>query len=157
MALNAIALETELLTLFASPPWVEIDGQLDAAQTRSACAAAWADAMSAFVSTILPLSSSVAAAALTLRGSLETAFATHSAMSAVDGAFQAFGATLALGMTPAFIGAPPPLAPGFEAAALEPFPSTHEQAAARWRARLEAWIRTGTATPAAGGAPVPWS
>jgi hypothetical protein len=146
MPLNPTGLETDLLALFSNPP-----------ATRSACAQEWADAMQAYASGVIPASTTVAAAAAVLKTSLEAAFALPAAGAAVDTAFQVFAATVGTGMLPGWVATPPPAPPGFPAQLASPHPATHALAATAFKNLIDVWMKTGTAVPSGGGAPVNWS
>lgn len=122
------------------------------------CAQAWADAVRDYAATVVPPSTAVAAAGLTLASQLTSAFALRpSAASAMDVAFTAFAATLGAGMAPAFVAVPPPAPVGFASLFAKPFQATSAAAASHVATVLDTWMRTGTATPAAGGGPSPWA
>lgn len=146
MPLNKAGLESDLESLFSDPP-----------DTTPACAQAWADAVKAYASAIVPTSTTVTAAAATLAGSLLTAFQSPNAIAPMEAAFLAFGATVGGGMAPAFVATPPAGAVGFADQVAAPHPETHAAAAAAWASRIDTWMRTGTATPSGGGSPINWS
>jgi hypothetical protein len=75
----------------------------------------------------------------------------------MDAAFQAFGAAVGLGMAPAFVAVPPPAPVGFASLFAKPYQTSAAAAAAHLTPAIDAWMRTGTATPAIGGSPIPWS
>jgi hypothetical protein len=146
MPLNPASLQSALASLFASPPG-----------SRAACAQAWANAVNGYAASIVPPSTTVAAAVPPLASSLEAAFGAPSAASGFDAAFAAFAVTVAGGMLPAFAGVPP-AAPLNIAAQLGVNQPTHAAAAAAFAALLDAWFRTGTATLVAPpNTLVPWS
>lgn len=146
MPLNAPGLQADLESLFADPP-----------ATTAECGQAWADAVGAYASGIVPASTTVAAAQATLAGALTSAFDSGDAASPMDAAFTAFATTVGTGMAPAFVAAPPPSPVGFATLFAPPFPGTHAEAASKFATAIDTWCRTGTATPSGGGAPVPWS
>ena len=77
----------------------------------------WADVLEDYFANVVPASTAVSAAAGTLATALAAAFALSSGGgAAMDLAFQAFAATVGVGMGPAFVATPPPSAPGFAAA-----------------------------------------
>jgi hypothetical protein len=133
MPLNLPSLQSALEDLFSNPPPAAAD-----------CAQAWADAVEAYFSGVVPPSTTVSAAAGVMTGALQTAFEAPNAAPAVDGAFTAFATTVAGGMLPAFTGVPPaaPLAISTLLAAPQP---THAAAAAAFSALIDTWARTGTA------------
>lgn len=160
MALVKATLEAELLDFFAAPPVVMAGSNVDYAASRSACAQKWADAMQAYLSSpgslLTPASTSITTALATFKSSLASAFATTSAASLVDAAFATLAATIGSGMAPAFVATPPAGNPGF-ASNITTTEASHALAAASWAERIDAWLKTGTATPAGGGAAVPWA
>ncbi len=156
MPLNPSGLQSTLASFFASPPVVVAGDVVDLAASRSACASQWASAMQSYAAAVLPASTTVAAAAATLSSSLAAAFALPSATAAVDAAFQAFAATVGSGMAPAFVAVPPPLPPGF-VTFVATTRASHALGASDCKTLIDTWLRTGTATPSGGGAPVNWS
>ena len=52
---------------------------------------------------------------------------------------------------------PPPGPVGFAARFAAASPATHAAAAAAMAGIIDTWMRTGSATPSGGGAPVAWS
>jgi len=146
MPLNPSGLESALASVAASPP-----------PSSAGCAASWASAMSTYANAVVPPSTTVAAAVSTLQGALATAFASPAAAPGMESAFTAFAVTVGGGMAPAFVAVPPPSPVGFAAQFAGAHPATHAAAAAALRLMIDTWMRTGTATPSGGGAPVPWS
>lgn len=146
MPLNPSGLQTDLQTIAATPP-----------ATVALCAQAWANAMGAYTAAILPASTTVNAAKATLQGALTTAFGSSAAAPGMETAFAAFATTVGAGMLPAFVATPPPAPVGFAAQFAGPKPPTHAAAAAQLKTLIDTWMRTGTATPSGGGAPVNWS
>ena len=70
----------------------------------------------------------------------------------------AYAVSLVPGMLPGFVGVPPPVP--IVLAAVVPAGlagATGEQQAILLSGLIDAWFRTGTATPSSGGSPVPWS
>lgn len=125
--------------------------------TIADCASIWANAIASYFAPVVPPSTTVAAAKTTLQAQLTAAFGLPSAASAMDAACAAFAATVGAGMAPTFVAVPPPLPVNWAALFAEPYPDTAEQAAQKIAARIDAWARTGTATPSLGGSPTPWS
>lgn len=113
--------------------------------------------MQGYAAAIIPASTTISAAASTLSGALNTAFATEAAAAAMESAFAAFAVTVGGGMAPAFVATPPPAPVGFATLLVPPFPETHEAGATAMKNAIDAWMKTGTATPSGGGSPVPWS
>lgn len=146
MPLNPTGLQSDLEALFAEPP-----------TTRAACAQAWADAVQAYASGLVPPSAAVASAAATLASSLESAFAAPAAAAPFDAAFTSFAATVAGGQAPTFTGVPPPAPLGI-AALLAVEQATHAAAAAAFASLIDTWAKTGTAVLVAPpNTVVPWT
>lgn len=145
MALDDAELETQIEALAADPP-----------PTIAECATAWADALEAHFSAVVPASTTVSAARATLETALAAAFASPAAAPGMEAAFAAFATTVGGGMAPAFVATPPPAPVGFAAQFLVQ-PTTHAEAAAAIASLVGTWARTGSATPSGGGSPVPWS
>lgn len=137
MPLNLAALSNGLASCFADPPG-------DAA----GCGQQWADAVKNYAAGIVPPvpAPALEAAAGVLAGALGSAFATPAAIPAMELAFTAFGATVALGMAPAFAGVPPAGPVGFAAQFAGAAPETHGEAASAIAGRIDAWMKTGSAT-----------
>lgn len=149
MPLNAPGLQDDLESEFADPP-----------ATHPECAQAWADAVGSYASSVVPASTLVTAAKATLATALAAAFSGVDAAStaaSMESAFTAFATTVGGGMAPAFVAIPPPAPVGFAALFAPPFPVTHAAAAAGYASAIDTWMRTATATPSGGGAPVPWN
>lgn len=125
--------------------------------TIADCAQLWANAFQAYAAPVAPPSVAVVAAGAVLNGQLAAAFALPNAAAAMDAACTAFALTIGAGMAPAFIAVPPPAPVGWAQLFAEPYPSTAAQAAQKISAAVDAWMRTGTATPSLGGSPIPWS
>lgn len=128
----------------------------DPGATAAECATDWSDVMSDYAAGVVPTSAAVTAAVGTLQGALSSAFSAPSGtgVALLETAFLAFAATIAGGMAPAFVATPPAGPVGFSTLVATTNPST---AASAMAAKIDTWMRTGSATPAAGGAPVPWS
>jgi hypothetical protein len=132
LPLKLAALQSALEDLFSNP-----------SPTAADCAQAWADAVEAYFSGVVPPSTTVSAAAGVMAGALQTAFESTDAAPAVDAAFTVFATTVAGGMLPAFAGTPP-AALGISTLLAAPQP-THAAAAAAFSALIDTWARTGTA------------
>lgn len=156
MPLDPSGLQSDLASLFASPPVVMDGDDVDYGSSRQACAAEWANAMTSYASAIIPASGALAGASFGLSVALTSAFATSPCGAAVDAAFQTWAVAIGAGMAPAFVATPPASPPGF-ASGLGTVQTSHAAAAAYWAGVIDAWCRTGTATPAGGGAAVPWT
>jgi methylmalonyl-CoA mutase cobalamin-binding subunit len=112
--------------------------------TIAAAAEAWASAVGAYASDLIPVSGAVAGAQTTLQAELATAFAERpSAASKMDDAFDAFALTVAGGMT-THTGAPPAGTVGF-AAVFSPTEDAAD-AAEDIADAIHAWMITGEAT-----------
>lgn len=124
--------------------------------TAAACAQTWATLMGAYFTGVTPPSTAVSAAQATLQASLVSAFASApgAGLALMETAFLAFATTIGTGMAPAFIAVPPVLPVGF--AGLAPA-ETAGEAASNLANLISTWAQTGTATPAVGGSPVPWT
>jgi hypothetical protein len=75
----------------------------------------------------------------------------------METAFTVFATAVGVGMLPAFVATPPATPVGFATQFAGPKPETHAAAASQISGIIDTWMRTGTATPSIGGAPVPWS
>jgi hypothetical protein len=75
----------------------------------------------------------------------------------METAFATFATALATGMAPAFVAVPPPAPIGFATLFAKPYPTTHAAAAQAVSDAIDVWMKTGTATPAAGGSPQNWA
>lgn len=130
---------------------------IESPQSKEDAAEYWANALDIYGSTVTPVSTNVAAAHLAFVNLFNT-------MTVLTGAvifptcFTAYGSALASGMSPAFIGTPPPNPPIF----------TSVQAAAVAGANqtqcldlivdiIDIWFKSGTATPSGGGSTINWS
>lgn len=152
MALVKATLASAIQALSESPPGI---GAPDPALVQ---ANAWGDAIGAYFATITPPSATVAAATTTIKAALHSAFSTVGGAGAgMESAFAAFGATVGAGMAPAFVAVPPAAPVGFAAFFARDPDGDAAQAAADIADLIDAWAKTGTATPSGGGPPVPWS
>lgn len=124
-------------------------------------ASLWASELVAYASDVTPASTTVSAGEAPLKAALEVAFEAGSESGdgtpQMEAAMTAFGATIAGGMTGAgFTGAPPAGDVGFADA----FSSNRDSTQAGADAvadKVDAWMKTGTATPIAPGPTIPWS
>lgn len=127
-------------------PGIPGAGGRDCPETLADCAKAWADAMAAYVESIVPPSTTVAAAAATLETALIAAFQTPAAAPLMETAFTAFATSVGGGMVAAgFTGVPPATPVGFAALFILPPPQTREEGVARVAQKIDTWMRTGTA------------
>lgn len=147
MPLHASSLGGQLASNFESP-----------AADAAGCGQQWANAMKAYAAGLVPPSTQVETAAGTLAGALGAAFGSPAAIPAMELAFAAFGATVALGQAPAFTGTPPAGPVGFAAHFGGAKPETHGAAGSALADKIDAWMKTGTATLVAPPNTVtPWS
>lgn len=140
MPLNLSQLQTDLTSLFASPP-----------DTFASCAQEWADALQNYSIAIVPPSTQVSAASSALQTSLAATFSTSTDANVtavqMEAAFLQFATTVGLGMQPTFTAVPPTLQVGFSTLfSATPPPATAEAAAAQFANSIDTWMRTGTAT-----------
>ncbi len=140
MSLSLPLLESLLLPFFTSPP-----------PTVPECAALWADIMNEYVTPIVPASTTVTTASAALEVDLIPAF-TSGNMDEIQDAFVTFATTVGTGMA-GFVATPP----GPIDMTSAPQADTQAEAAANWAGILDAWLKTGIATPVVPGPPVPWS
>ena len=159
MPLDPSGLESDLASFFAAPPLLMDGEDVDLPGSRTACAQAWADAIESYATVIVPASTAVAGAAITFRLLLVSLFASATTVSAAasgfDTAMASFAAELGTGMT-GFTATPPP-APLGSSSLLSTTQATHGAAAAAWKTKIDAWMKTGTATPIPSGTTVNWS
>lgn len=146
MPLIAATLQSDLTDLSSSP-----------GETYAECAQAWAAAIGSYASAVVPTSTTVTAAQSALTGLLLAAFQTTNAAPLMESAFTAFALAVGGGMVPAFVAVPPSGPVGFVAKFAGPNPTTHTEAGQSLGSLIDTWMRTGTATPSAGGPPVLWS
>lgn len=146
MPLAIAALQSGLLSVASDPPGGPTD-----------CAAAWADAVSAWAAGIVPPSSAVAAAAGVLEGALASAFQTTNAAPLMESAFLTFATSVGGGMA-GYVPTPPVAPIGFATEFAPPYPASHAEAAANIASLIDTWMRTGIATLAVPPNTVlPWS
>jgi hypothetical protein len=125
--------------------------------THREAALAWSTAVSAWASGIVPPSTTVVAATSALEVELAAVFVSQvDAALALEGVFARFALAVGLGMA-GYVPTPPPGLVGFVAMFLEPRPSSRREGVERLAGRLDAWMRTGSATLVAPpGTVVPW-
>lgn len=147
MAVSKSTLQSQLETLFSSPPVGD--------SARSTAAQAWADAMKAYADSVVPASTTVSSAAKSLKTDLESSFSgdVFSIISDMETHFATFAATVGGGMA-GFAAVPPPGLVGFASVSNQ---SSSSVAAVTWAEKIDVWFRTGTATPTSGGSTVNWS
>jgi hypothetical protein len=137
MPLVVSVLSDKLASNFAAP-----------AADAGGCGQQWADAVKAYAASAVPPVAGPAldGAAAALASALGSAFASPSAIGGMESGFAAFGAALAVGMAPTFAGVPPSGPVGFASQFGGPAPETHAAAASAIAGRIDAWLRTGSAT-----------
>lgn len=116
--------------------------------TAAAAAQAWGNAVGAGIATIVPPSTTAAAAITLLKTGLTTAFGQTTApygVPAMEQAFASFAASLALGMAPAFTAVAPTTPVGF-ATLFNHTRSSQDQAAQDIASAVVSWLKTGSAT-----------
>lgn len=146
MPLDTSGLHDTLADIFAHSPASAADA-----------AHAWAQAMETYAAGVIPPSTTVSTAVAALEPQLLAAFVSPAAPPLLEVALQAFAALVGTGMAPAFIAVPPPAPVGFAELGAPPFPETQAAAVAAWTTKIDAWMRTGSATPSLGGPAVPWT
>ncbi len=134
MPLALSALTSGLQSDFASPPG-----------GYAACAQAWADAVQAWCSGIVPPSTTVSTACATLSGALASAFAAPDAPPLMETAFAAFAVTVGGGMA-GYAPTPPSGPVGFAPYFSGPDAPTHAQAASDIAGLIDPWMKTGFST-----------
>ena len=132
MAVDSGQLENDLRSLFqvANHP-----------ATQAAAAAQWASIVGSYAAPVSPVSTTVAAAQAALEPAFLSALQqpTLTALaSALDAAFQAFGATVGGGMPP--MSPPPPAAPPGWLVQLSASRNTYEQAASEFAVFVDTWF-----------------
>lgn len=117
--------------------------------TVAAAAQAWADATQALAAGVIPASTTVAAAAATLKAEFESAWSqttSTAAASKLETGFAAFAATVGGGMTAGgYTGTPPAGQVGFASLLSTNQPSL-DDAAQAWADAIKTWMETGTGT-----------
>lgn len=112
----------------------------------ASAAAAWANAIGAYASSVVPASGAVAAAQATLQTALAVAFATPAAAAPMEAAMFAFATTVAGGMA-GFAPTTIPILGGVGFASLFVSPRSTAAAAAEAIAdSIHAWMTTGKST-----------
>ena len=142
MPLVASALASGLEPLFDTSP-------LDA----GACAAQWADALSAYAAAIVPPSTQVTSAADAFEGAVVGMDQADQAETAIRAGLTAFAGVLSAGMQPAFSGVPP-VAPWEHTFSNTLSASEAAQVVAD---SIDAWMKTGSAMNNASGVVTTWA
>lgn len=146
MPINGPGMKSALQTGFSS-----------GATTYAAAANSWGDAVQTGTASIIPASTTVAAAATTLKTALAAAFAASNAVPGMVTAFTAFAVTVAAGQLPLYTGVPPASPIDFASIFSSPRDS-HSDAAQAVSDLIETWLKTGSATLVAPpNTVVPWS
>lgn len=151
MALDKTALRRELAIVFDKNAEGFLGAVANNQEAKARTVQGWGAALEACCDAIVPPSTTLSAARAAFEAAMAVAF-TDTTGAAFLAAFQTFAATLAGGMAPAFIGTPPASPPNLAAqvASLSDALDAHANA-------IVAWLATGSAIPAGGGAAAPWS
>lgn len=145
-----------LLTALTTSPGIPGAGGADYPTTRMECAQAWADAAEAWADGIVPVSTTVSAAAATLASALDAAFGSSTVAASMESAFLAFATTVGSGMA-GYTPVPPPGPIGFATMFLTN-ESTRQAGVNKVANALDTWMRTGTGTLIAPpNTVVPWN
>lgn len=140
----------DLERLFESPP-----------ETAALCAQQWATIMHNYASTVIPASTTVAAAAAAMVPSLTSIFETNVEASPTAGAmelvFLAFGIQVGAGMAPAWVATAPVGQVGFLPLFERGARTSHREEAITYGNSIHLWMITGQATNSTSGATVSWS
>jgi hypothetical protein len=145
MPLVADVLKAKIV-LFATDPNFPSDA--------STAAQKWADAVGTYCAAITPPSLTVTAAQTALQGTLSSINSDAQNFATVfSTAMTAFATMVGTGMAPAMVAVPPtsPLS-----ITLKENDDT-DKSAGDFAKSVDSWMKTGTATPSAGGPPVPWA
>lgn len=140
MPLIVTTLQSQLQIHFDNPP-----------QTTAQAAQAWANAIQVYAATIIPPSSTSAAAVQALQGALQGMDASGAAVGIFTAAFAAFGVALAGGMPVGTGPAVPPPGPMILPVSLT---DQSQVAALALATTIDIWMRTGLSAPPAS---LPWS
>lgn len=117
----------------------------------------WGNAVQTGTASIVPPSTTVAAAVATLKTALTSAFAAPNSIPAMTTAFTAFATTVAAGMLPTYTGVPP-AAPINFASVFGSTYTNHSDPAQAISDLIVNWLKTGTATLVAPpNTVIPWS
>lgn len=147
MALNKNSLKTEIQT-FADTEYSGFDkfpeSELDAAQ-------AFADALKIYATSIVPASTTVSAASSAMISALGTL-----SISEFQSALTTFASTVGGGMAPAYTATPPSTTIDFSTVTSKDGENAEDSINELVNV-IDTWMKTGTATPSAGGSPIPWS
>jgi hypothetical protein len=120
----------------------------------AAAANSWASAVGTYATPITPPSLTVAAAQAALMGSLTGVSADAQNFGMVfPTAMMSFATLVGAGMAPAFVAVPPTSPLNITLSEND----DTDKAVGDLATAVDSWLKTGTATPAAGGPPVPWS
>jgi len=149
MPLIQVNLENSLATFFEDPP-----------ETAALCAREWANAMRDYTLPIVPVSTTVVAAAEALAATLTPIFQTSLSATVtatgMEAAWLVFATSVGLGMAPNWVSTPPVGLIGFSTL-FEARPLTHREAAASFAQSIHLWMITGIAVSVPPGTTVNWS
>lgn len=122
----------------------------------AAAANEWAGAIGSYATAVVPASTTVAVAQSALELALVGAFQSPSAAAPMESALLAFATAVAGGMSAGgFVGVPPVAPIGF-ATQFQTHPADPALAAQAIANLIDVWLKTGTATPIAGGPVITW-
>lgn len=133
-----------LLTAFTSSPGIPGTGGADYPLTRLACAQAWASAAEAWAAGIVPISTTVTAAATALSASLDSAFGSETVAASMESAFLTFATAVGVGMV-GYVPVPPPASIGFSTL-FSTNSSTRQAGVDKVANAIDVWMRTGVST-----------
>jgi hypothetical protein len=118
----------------------------------------WSTAVNNYASAVVPASTTAAQAKTAMQAALTGMSAPGAALVQLPTSFTVYATTLAVGMAPTYVGTPPPapiiLTPAFTIGSAG---GSAADVIQQLVLIIDLWFRTGTATPSAGGAPIPWS
>lgn len=150
MALDQTALRRELGKAFDKNAAGFLGAVANNQEAKDRTTQGWANALEACCASIVPSSTTLAAARVAFESAMADAF-TDTTGAAFLAAFQTFATALASGMAPTFVGTPPAVPPNLSASATDLSAALDAHAAA-----IATWLTTGSATPTGGGDPAPW-
>jgi len=128
-------------------------------QDEAEAAEALAGAMAEYAAVVIPASTTVSQAETAMVGALAGMNAPGAAPAVIPAAFAAFATALAPGMAAAgFTATPPAGVPALAAVAAAGLGgASAETCLSQVASIVDIWMKTGTATPTSGGAPINWS
>lgn len=118
----------------------------------------WASAIETYATNIIPISTTISVAKEAMKSLLLTATAPGSALTVLPQSIAAFTNAVAPGMAPAFTAVPPVGQPILEPVyAIGNAGGSASEVANAFASVVDAFFRTGLATPSGGGTPINWS